>query len=360
MSSRIGEMTKDFLVNRDKIDILRAVAIIAVILIHTFSNVFRFYEPHSASWFQLLFADEVVRFSVPMFVALSGFTLAYKYREQTRIPLKDFFLRRLFKIIPLYLFWGTVIYFYLQNFGYYSGEGEGYPFWQAILLGRADYHLYFVPMLFQLYVLFPVLFYLITRFKLKVLIPMLIFQAITYLYIGTHVEKNIIDPSWTDQTTYRLFGVWIFYFCLGIYLSRVSIKTTALKYILILLTILSLDWLTEKAIMQVKTSIDIIVVTRFSQIPVLFYASSLITFFIIWGNRLTQIPNIVRQVLVIMGRDSYTVYLLHTIVIRLLFSVWQIPGYDNVFILSGATILISFVSARIFNLGIKKFVPSLA
>lgn len=347
-------MNNSVSVNRNKIDILRAIAIIAVILIHTIGYVFRFYHPLTQSWLALLSFDQIIRFSVPLFVAISGLTLAYKYRETVSVPLKDFYLRRIFKILPLYLIFSIGIYYFIQFFDPQPSSSEKFSLWQALLFGKADYHLYFVPMLFQLYLLFPLLFSLISKMNLKILIPIFIIQAIIYFITGSHVEKTNSDFAWTDQHTYVYFWNWIFYFCLGIYLSRQAKPKSYLKYVFILGSLFGLDWLVENSLILFKAGTDIINFTRFTQIPTLFYATGVILLLVFWGNRLNSLPEKLKNGFVIMGRDSFVVYLIHTVVLRLIFTVWKIPGSTNVYLLSLMVIILSFLTARIFNLFLSK------
>lgn len=347
-------MMKTNNLDRDKIDILKAIAIIAVILIHTISYFFGSFTSQTKSWIVLFSFDQFIRFSVPLFISISGFTLAYKYRETYFIPLKDFYLRRVVRILPLYLIFSVFIYFFIYTFDAQNKSAENYSLVEALIFGRADYHLYFVPMIFQLYLLFPLLFYFVSRYKLKVLVPIFIFQIYAYFMIGTHVEKLISDFGWSDQSTYIYFWNWLFYFCLGIYLSRIVIEKSYLKYFLFAIAILSFDWLVENSIYQYLSGVNIVNVTRFTQIPTLFYATSVIILTIIWGNRLSTFPKLLKRILTQMGKDSFVVFLIHTVIIRMLFSVWNTWLSENIIIFSLSVIVISFIFARLFNFLLQK------
>lgn len=341
-------------VNRDKIDILKAFAIIAVIAIHTISQTFQFYNPASFSWHLVLFADQIIRFSVPLFVALSGFTLAYKYKDQEKIDFKEFFNRRVLKLLPLYIFWSVLIYLYLRFFGYLSGEGVGSNWWQLVFLGRVDYHLYFVPMIFQLYLLFPFLLKLVNKYKLKFVSLLFVLEAYFYYLIGIHTEKIPSDQLWTDQNTYVFFGAWVFYFTLGIFLAKNMKLAKAHKYLAFIVAILGVIWNYTNAIHLLGEHINLLVITRFTQVPVLIFATGAIVLTIVWGERLTKLPGFLHKQLVQVGRESYLVYLMHTMLIRLIFDILHIPLRESAVVFTLTITLLTVICVRLWYQLVKR------
>ena len=94
---------------------LKALAIILVILIHTLSS---FQESvfvgFNGRWQTLaVLIDKLCRFSVPLFVALSAHGLSQSYLKK---PLNylQFLRQRLWKLIPKYLLWCTIMILAVQ------------------------------------------------------------------------------------------------------------------------------------------------------------------------------------------------------------------------------------------------------
>lgn len=214
------------------IDILKAIAIIAVILIHTTSISFRFIKPENINYY--LIFDQILRFSVPLFVATSGFLLAAKYLNQT-LEIKEFFQKRALKLIPLYLVWTGIIYYYLH---YLSAEHQAqFSVFQIIFLGKADYHLYFVPMLFQLYLLFPIVLYFYRRSKILTMVVTLLIQLTVISFsLAIRSETIKVDFLWGGpRTIYNLlkldflFHTWNIFIRLQIACQKSSHKTSACR-----------------------------------------------------------------------------------------------------------------------------------
>ncbi len=109
-------------------NLLKGFAILAVVAIHVI-NVFIGRNP------SLINFDQFLRFSVPLFTALSGLALAKKYL--VKLEIKNFYQSRLLKLLPLYILWSAI---------YWLVTRQSFPF---------EYHLYFVPMIFQAYLIFP-------------------------------------------------------------------------------------------------------------------------------------------------------------------------------------------------------------
>ena len=129
------------------IDLLRILAILAVLLIHTSTKVLELthfdFVGHPFSFF----INQVTRFAVPVFFLISAFLLELNYPQKFNYftYLKERFLRL---FLP-YLFW-SLIYFYFI----YPG-GNNFPL--SLLSGGASYQLYFIPSLFVFYLFFPLL-----------------------------------------------------------------------------------------------------------------------------------------------------------------------------------------------------------
>lgn len=154
-------------------DLLRVLAIFAVLVIHaTGGNETAFAAGHVwlSDDFLGVLLNQLARFSVPVFVALSGFGLTMKYAGPSGesvmdgTAVKEFYLGRAVKILLPFVFW-TVLYFFLlkrfiwtaeagllANLGTNAGLLLSYLTTQGV-----DYHFYFFIIILQCYLVFPLL-----------------------------------------------------------------------------------------------------------------------------------------------------------------------------------------------------------
>lgn len=349
-----------------ELDILRAFAIIGVILIHVVSGALYYVNTATASFKIYIFIDQFLRYSVPLFVALSGYTLALKYAGRKINPV-EFFNRRIVRILPWYFFWSAVIFLFLR-FTHWWELTPKFPLWKIIFLGKADYHLYFVPMILQLYILFPLILFLCGKLKNKLLIIVFLMQAMFYWFL-TQISLNKIQSGFftLDQQQYLFFGTWIFYFLLGILLQHEVKINKAFTKIIPIVLVISFLWMLWNCFGVIDKSYNIINATRFARIPVLIYASSFILFSLIYSQKLLSLPERAVKFLSEMGKRSYVIYLLHTLIIRVFSDYVHFLGNLQLILiailsiivsnyLAGISIaLVSFLNSKIFDLTSKRY-----
>ena len=150
------------------LSIFRALAILAVLFIHATSYSMNDAK-ESSIYYGYVFINTMSKFAVPAFIFLSAFVLFYNYagRSFTRSTLFSFYRKRLKYIILPYLICSlcyflviqwlrqdlTLTWSGLQTFGY------------QLLTGSAYAHLYYIIVIVQFYLLFPLHVY-IARSKL--------------------------------------------------------------------------------------------------------------------------------------------------------------------------------------------------
>ena len=95
------------------LDILRGVSIIGVILLHIIGSSFHFWNEGSITWTVFISIDQFFRFSVPLFVFISGYTLYSKYSKNLKYL--EFFKKRAARVLPWYFVWSLIIYIYIHQ-----------------------------------------------------------------------------------------------------------------------------------------------------------------------------------------------------------------------------------------------------
>lgn len=152
-----------------QLDIFRAVAIFAVIAIHATSRTLA--ETLDTSMFHpFLFINKFSQFAVPSFVFLSGFVLFYNYidRPLSGKTLGKFYSRRLIYIILPYVVF-SLMYFILKMT---AGHTWSMPLDEMarklgkyLLTGTAYTHLYYIIIIIQFYILFPLMLWCLQKVR---------------------------------------------------------------------------------------------------------------------------------------------------------------------------------------------------
>ncbi|MBW4084132.1 acyltransferase [Paenibacillus sp. S150] len=152
-----------------QLDIFRAIAIFAVIAIHATSRTLA--ETLGTSMFHpFLFINKFSQFAVPSFVFLSGFVLFYNYidRPLSGKTLGKFYSRRLIYIIVPYAVF-SLLYFILKmtsgNTWNLPLEEMAHKLGKYLLTGTAYTHLYYIIIIIQFYVLFPLMLWCLQKVR---------------------------------------------------------------------------------------------------------------------------------------------------------------------------------------------------
>ncbi|RMD82621.1 MAG: acyltransferase [Candidatus Dadabacteria bacterium] len=135
-----------------EIDALRGAAIVAVVGLHSSWFFLRRVPPRTLCGEILALLHMLTGFAVPLFVALSAFGLTRRYP-----PTAGFFggygqllAWRIWRLLPAYVLWSLV--------SALSRRSSVWPpsrLLALLLTGSADIHLYFIPLIFELYLLWP-------------------------------------------------------------------------------------------------------------------------------------------------------------------------------------------------------------
>jgi surface polysaccharide O-acyltransferase-like enzyme len=161
--------------------------------------------------------NQVGRFTVPMFVILSGFALS-KSEENRPFNLRTFIQRRLWRIVPPYILFTLLNIVGRSQFQTADWLGRGQQIWQALTTGMGDYHLYFLGIIFQCYVVYPLLRRI--NFSARNLYLLLL---ITFTLFSLRWSAGMF--SWFSNISIFLPDgnhviYWLPYFQIGIWLAR--------------------------------------------------------------------------------------------------------------------------------------------
>lgn len=149
-----------------------------------------------------LWLNQLARFSVPLFLTLSGYGLAASAKG---LP---WLWSKAERILYPWLAWSLLLLFPIIWMGDYS------QVFRKFIMGRAYYHLYFLPIILQCYVLFP-LFYKLAEQRIRGMLVLIALLLIQYVWMGGFGVEKI---------PYRLPAVvsihWLGYFFAGVLIQR--------------------------------------------------------------------------------------------------------------------------------------------
>ncbi len=183
-----------------EITFARAIACVGVVMLHAGLAIFESSKSIS------IIISEIFRFSTPLYVAISGFLLSQS--KINNVSFGCFIGRKARFLLPPFLFWG-IIYLWQNTVFNYTPTLDTAFF--MVLLGQTKGHLYFVPLIIQLYIIY----YFIKRFN--------ILNSINSTYLGiflTFVWYLLFNQLTSITGDARLFfPSMIFAFAIGYYLG---------------------------------------------------------------------------------------------------------------------------------------------
>ena len=201
-----GEPAKGTRKRLDQIDAMRPVKQAAVISTHALI----YFAPAAG----LLTIDGLVitHFSREAFLFVSACMLAFSYREHDRVATKQYWGRRFMSVGLPYLTW-TLIYFLfielipVRHFPYYSFNASYLFSWSAAhhlfsLTWQGYYHLYYLLIIMEFYVLFPLMLKYVKRWRnqhMLILMLALMWQIVFSIAVSSHWLFSIRPGFWQTR-----------------------------------------------------------------------------------------------------------------------------------------------------------------
>jgi len=201
-------------------DLIRSLAMIAVIFIHVLSN--KQSAIASSSQFNWWVNNIIViglRWSVPIFIMLSGALIIRPHQTQN---LKLFFKKRLTRVIIPLIFW--VIIYYFWHLHRHTLVSLGNYLSQIFIFGLPYYHLYFIYIILGLYLVTPIINIFLKNTNRK----QQIYSAILLMILA--IISNFFDlwfrNGWENNlgNTISYFVPYLGYFILGYILREIKLN----------------------------------------------------------------------------------------------------------------------------------------
>ena len=298
------------------LDTLRSFAILGVILIHISSPAVNMnWNKNMEFWWIGNLFDSAVRFSVPLFLMLSGATLLTK--EYT---LNDFYKRRFSRVLIPFLFWILINWVY--SWSSLSVKLQPHEF-QAILSWAVKLflnqgvskHFWYIYMIVFIYLIVPFMGKWLRKLNVTAVSNLLLLWAVlAFLFKSTPMNMY----SWSGNYGSKLLGYFLYsgYLILGYYLLKLRTNLPYIRTfatITFVLSIIAASFLT----FYFSSRLHKLDLTMYNYMSVNTIIQA-ISIFLIFKDSIVK-NRIISWITKTISDYSYGIYLVHIIVISLFF-----------------------------------------
>ncbi len=310
----------------EEIHFLRAFACIGVVLVHLSAS---YYNQHGQTYNWLTFAlNQLGRFGTPTFALISGFLLFHQVKAKG-FDFQRFLKSRFTKIIMPFVVW-SVFYLLIKVIVLNATLPSGQDFIESFLMGASFYHLYFMVIVIQFYLVFPMLQTIKTKFSW--MIALVASFTVSAFFINLSHFISVQEGLGALLNNRVFIFTWIFYFIFGGFLAyywRSITKLVTSQAILLLLV--AMVYVLAIYEYQIMGSIPSNRMTNLMNIPLLSIAV-IGLFPVIQSRQLLYGP------LKLIGTLSMGIYLVHPLVLLFLnqvlpHSAWATRGFPIMYIL---------------------------
>lgn len=198
-----------------EIPLVRAIAIVGVLCVHSTSNA-TVEMTNSGIYWLYNFINIMAKFGTPTFIFLSSFVLFYNYMNRPigAGMLKSFYRKRAVGILIPYLVF-SILYSIATHFVYYPDQSLSdatHSFINKVLTGKAYTHLYFVFINVQFYILFPLTLWLFQKRPnlIKWAIPIGLALQWGFVILNKYGMQIANKGSWAPSYfSYYMLGAFI-------------------------------------------------------------------------------------------------------------------------------------------------------
>lgn len=294
------------------LDFLRAIAIVAVLILHFSADPVDHYGKISNSdWIAACIYNGLTRFCVPMFILLSGSLLLSPAKETN---IKELFSKRLPKLVVPLVVW-SIIYLFFQNYIHHTLDTITLSgVLKAFYMGPLVFHFWFLYVMIVIYLLYPIINIFIKSATESQVMYFLALWFITNCIFGV-IETAFEMPIGFDL---NFFTGYSGYFVLGYYLKNYAFSRKALTWFYLsgmLAFIVSVSGIISLYTSHNSHASSIVESDFTPEIP--FAIAGLFLF--IRNYPFSEKPHLWKKIVSELSRESYGIYIVHVIVMRVLF-----------------------------------------
>lgn len=313
-------------------DMLKIIAALMVIMIHTASNFDKGqYAVRGGEFFTSVFLDGISRAGVPLFIMISGMFLL---DENKVISIKLIFKKYILRILMLYIFWDFFYSFFYQIILSKQWNWNGVnSMLKSIAVGQ--YHMWYLVMLIGIYLVTPILKTFIYKNNMKViryfLVLSMIFQFLlpTLIYFLSYWKNMEILNNIYNLLNLNIVLGYVPYYILGWYLYS---KDYTIKQVLaIMITGLCAVFIIVFGTVEISWHKNQADQTLFGylNIFVAIYSCSIFVGVKFIFEKYLKACN-VEKIIHRLGQLSLGVYLIHALFLERITSIYQYNDTKNI------------------------------
>lgn len=326
-----------------ELDYMRFIACFAVMIVHITAIGVTEYIHGSFPYTLMLYINRSLKFTTPVFIFLSGVTSFYSYSNKNReFNYVEFLIKRLSKVLIAYLIWCVIYYEVYIRLGYYARDNNFFV--ESVLQGTISYHLYFVIIIVQMYIVGPLFYFILKNTEKKV--PILILAGIITYICAEFIRYELSD---------RLFLKYMVFYMLGIFLTMEYDKY--LLWIKKNKIFIIVGYITMGLIYTIVAYYDSVFNTF-----VWFVFSSVSVFFVyLFGLFMKEKLMNIYSFIKVFGQSSYYIYLMHPLILTIMtiYAQNRFLSVTNKILLYGFTVIpITVISCLTFTVIRNKFKKS--
>lgn len=304
------------------LDLFRLLSAIAVVMIHLTASAIVRYEAGSLPQLVVTFINGLMLFAVPAFIFISAYTFMYIYTGKKISPI-DFLKKRVAVLLIPYSAW-TLLY-YLDQLYFSKSPFDLLVLMKHLLLGTSFYHLYFMVIIFQFYLLFIPLKWLFERFNPLLVLSLSFFAFYIYSsglpfagsnhFIGQLNNALILKSEilYSD----RFFMSYLPFYTLGIYLAY-AIKNNKLQLRKLLPLFLPLYLVYEYAHTGGRIAYYVYQQNFNFQLPFAWEVSSIFSILILLALcQWIESKGMPTQLIIKLSAYTFTLYLAHPLILQI-------------------------------------------
>ncbi len=324
----------------DYFDILRGLAILGVVAIHSSSAGLQFSE-YSINFNYTVLWRNLLNFSVPMFLVISGYFLAKK--RFTNYGDYFFFLKKQIPKVYIPVFFWSVIWFGLAVLIQSKSAIIHELVKLATFQSSAPY--YFIALIIQFYILLPILNRLANYRGLMLSIAISIIMTSTICYLRYYTDINLPLIVYAGN-----FATWLMFFVLGLYIgSSAKIKIPNKLLVILILAFYAISCIESYVLIAMfHQAGDAVTAVKASSFM---YSFALIIF--LFNNHDYIRSTLLKK----LGEMSFGIYLIHMFaltaasrLLSLLYPSLQEISFVHQFTLIGIVTLSCFLCISAFNI----------
>ena len=318
-------------------DFLRIFATLGVIIIHVSSQNWYTASVLSLEWQTSNFFDSITRWSVPIFVMISGALFLDGNRS-----IKKIFQKNILRIVTSFIFW-SVLYAFIS---YLQGSSGSSTLKKAL---NGHYHMWFLFMIVGLYLIVPFVkrivesktltkYFLILGLIFTVIIP----DVMTVLNLLNATASDIADSVLKNINFHFTLG-YVFYFVLGYYINKKEFSKKA-RHIIYALSVLGfISTLVGSSLVSTYTNEANAHFFRYLSLNVMLESLGLFVFFKYNVNPI-NINKKIQSIIIKLSKYSFGAYLVHALIIEQLDKLFGFNTMSfNPILANIVIILITFV-----------------